>query len=113
MLFVFTPMLMLESAYVYANIIVTRYYAALVLDMLMFRHRFTMPVASQLMALDELGRDDLELFLAHMAEGSRPKLDRMKEVDNFLEDKRVRCHQVRCVSVYLYAGTCYVRHGCT
>ncbi|CAM9564099.1 unnamed protein product, partial [Laminaria digitata] len=56
--------------------------------------RFTMPVASQLMALDELGRDDLELFLAHMAEGSRPKLDRMKEVDSFLEDRRVRCHQL-------------------
>ena len=59
--------------------------------------RFTMPVASQLMALDELGRDDLELFLAHMTEGNRPKLDRMKEVDSFLEDRRVRCHQVRCV----------------
>lgn len=46
------------------------------------------------MALDELGRDDLDLFLAHIGEGSRPKLERMKEVDSFLEDKRVRCHQV-------------------
>lgn len=53
-----------------------------------------MPVAAQLMALNELGREELELFVAHLSESSRPKLDRMKELDNFLEDKRVRCHQV-------------------
>ncbi|CAM9188450.1 unnamed protein product, partial [Hapterophycus canaliculatus] len=56
--------------------------------------RFTMPVAAQLMALNELGREELELFVAHLGEGSRPKLDRMKELDSFLEDKRVRCHQL-------------------
>lgn len=59
--------------------------------------RFTMPVAAQLMALNELGREELELFVAHTGEvheSSRPKLDRMKELDSFLEDKRVRCHQV-------------------
>lgn len=56
-----------------------------------------MPVAAQLMALNELGREELELFVAHIGEvheSSRPKLDRMKELDSFLEDKRVRCHQV-------------------
>ncbi|CAN0246138.1 unnamed protein product [Ectocarpus sp. 12 AP-2014] len=52
-----------------------------------------MPVAAQLMALNELGREELELFVAHVGEGSRPRLDRMKELDSFLEDKRVRCHQ--------------------
>ncbi|CAM9537139.1 unnamed protein product [Ectocarpus fasciculatus] len=56
--------------------------------------RFTMPVAAQLMALNELGREELELFVAHVGEGSRPRLDRMKELDSFLEDKRVRCHQL-------------------
>eukprot|EP00752_Nemacystus_decipiens_P007336 g6562.t1 len=59
--------------------------------------RFTMPVAAQLMALNELGREELELFVAHIGEvheSSRPKLDRMKELDSFLEDKRVRCHQL-------------------
>ena len=57
-----------------------------------------MPVAAQLMALNELGREELELFVTHIGEvheSSRPKLDRMKELDSFLEDKRVRCHQVR------------------
>ncbi|CAN0079617.1 unnamed protein product, partial [Ectocarpus sp. 12 AP-2014] len=53
-----------------------------------------MPVAAQLMALNELGREELELFVAHVGEGSRPRLDRMKELDSFLEDKRVRCHQL-------------------
>lgn len=57
--------------------------------------RHTMPLAAQLMALNELTQEDLDLFLAHIEDGSQPKLVRMKEVDNFLEDKRVRCHQVR------------------
>lgn len=53
-----------------------------------------MPLAAQLMALEELSREDLNRFTAHVGEGGRPKLERMKEVDSFLEDKRVRCHQV-------------------
>lgn len=55
-----------------------------------------MPVAAQLMALDELSRDELDLFMKRFGGSTRPKLERMKELDNFLEDKRLRCHQV-CV----------------
>ena len=56
-----------------------------------------MPIAAQLMALDELGREELDRFLVHVGEANRPKIERMKEMDSFLEDKRVRCHQVRYI----------------
>lgn len=63
--------------------------------------RFTMPIAAQLMALQELTRDELDRFLMHMGETTRPKIERMKEVDSFLEDKRVRCHQVGISPLFL------------
>lgn len=47
------------------------------------------------MALEELGREDLDHFIQHIGESNRPKVERMKELDSFLEDKRVRSYQVQ------------------
>lgn len=66
--------------------------------------RFTMPTAAQLMALDELRPEDLDHFIQHMGEDKRPRIERMKEVDSFLEDKRVRCYQVCRPIMYWWLG---------